>query len=92
MVSKGKLWSGCGNVRYSFEILLGAVIFEILMTRTLSCLASVGLVIGKVYFLETFGEGWEGRWTVSNWKKSKGSQGSRFASAGKWFGSQHTLW
>ena len=37
-------------MRYSFEILLGAVIFEILMRRTLSCLASVGLVIGKVYF------------------------------------------
>ena len=72
-------------MRYSFEILFGAVIFEILMRRTLSCLASVGLVSGKVYFSETFGEGWEGRWTVSDWKKSEGTQGSWFASAGKWF-------
>ena len=55
------------------------------MRRTLSCLASVGLVSGKVYFSETFGEGWEGRWTVSDWKKSEGTQGSWFASAGKWF-------
>ena len=56
------------------------------MRRTLSCLASVGLVIGKVYFfLETFGEEWEGCWTVSNWKKSEGTQGSWFASTGKWF-------
>ena len=49
------------------------------MRRTLSCLASVGLVSGKVYFSETFGEGWEGRW------KSEGTQGCWFASAGKWF-------
>jgi len=55
------------------------------MRRTLSCLASVGLVSGKVYFSETFGEGWEGRWTVSDWKKSEGTQGSWVASAGKWF-------
>ena len=53
--------------------------------RNLSCLASVGLVIGKVYFSEIFCKEWEGRWTVSDWKKSEGTQGSWFASTGKWF-------
>ena len=56
-----------------------------LMRRILSCLASVGLVSRKVYFSETFGEEWEERWTVSDWKKSEGTQGSWFVSAGKWF-------
>ena len=39
----------------------------------------------RFIFSEIFGEGWEGRWTVSDWKKSEGTQGSWFASAGKWF-------
>ena len=40
---------------------------------------------GKVYFSETFGDGWESRWTSSEWKKSDGTQGTWKSSAGKWF-------
>merc|ERR1711988_466192 len=40
---------------------------------------------GKVYFSETFGDGWESRWTTSKWKESEGTQGTWAASAGKWF-------
>ena len=29
---------------------------------------------GTVYFSETFGDGWESRWTSSEWKKSDGTQ------------------
>merc|ERR1712045_684966 len=36
-------------------------------------------------FSETFGTGWEDRWTVSKWKESEGTQGTWVASAGKWF-------
>ena len=39
----------------------------------------------RFIFSETFGEECEDRWTVSDWKKSEGTQGSWFASAGKWF-------
>eukprot|EP00441_Pelagodinium_beii_P046070 CAMPEP_0197619570 /NCGR_PEP_ID=MMETSP1338-20131121/578_1 /TAXON_ID=43686 ORGANISM="Pelagodinium beii, Strain RCC1491" /NCGR_SAMPLE_ID=MMETSP1338 /ASSEMBLY_ACC=CAM_ASM_000754 /LENGTH=49 /DNA_ID= /DNA_START= /DNA_END= /DNA_ORIENTATION= len=47
------------------------------MYRTAACLSSLAVVSGKVYFSETFGSGWEDRWTVSEWKKSDGT-------AGKW--------
>merc|ERR1712019_19714 len=40
---------------------------------------------GKIYFSETFGDGWESRWTLSKWKESEGTQGKFVASAGKWF-------
>merc|ERR1711933_56351 len=40
---------------------------------------------GKIHFSETFGKGWEDRWTVSKWKESEGTQGKWVASAGKWF-------
>merc|ERR1712080_329658 len=40
---------------------------------------------GKVFFSETFGDGWEKRWTVSKWKDSEGTQGTWTAAAGKWF-------
>merc|ERR1712151_804989 len=43
------------------------------------------LVSGKIYFSETFGDGWESRWTVSKWKDGEGTQGKWIASAGKWF-------
>jgi len=39
----------------------------------------------KIYFSETFGDGWEKRWTVSKWKESEGTQGKWVAAAGKWF-------
>merc|ERR1711972_673121 len=40
---------------------------------------------GKIHFSETFGKGWEDRWTVSKWKDSEGTQGKWVTSAGKWF-------
>jgi hypothetical protein len=40
---------------------------------------------GKVYFSETFGSGWENRWTSSEWKKSDGTQGTWKLSPGKWY-------
>jgi calreticulin len=43
------------------------------------------LVSGKVFFSETFGEGWESRWAPSTWKQSEGTQGKWVASSGKWF-------
>merc|ERR1712113_370511 len=38
-----------------------------------------------IYFQETFGQGWESRWTAGKWKESEGTQGKFGASAGKWF-------
>merc|ERR1712045_1077001 len=55
------------------------------MLRSLACFSSVGLVAGKIYFSETFGDGWENRWTVSEWKKGEGTDGKWKAAAGKWF-------
>merc|ERR1711874_798200 len=55
------------------------------MRRAFACVGSLGLASGKIYFSETFGEGWESRWTASEWKKSEGTQGNFVASAGKWF-------
>merc|ERR1711953_1384615 len=56
-----------------------------MMLRSLACFSSVGLVAGKIYFSETFGDGWENRWTVSEWKKGEGTDGKWKAAAGKWF-------
>merc|ERR1719462_168190 len=53
--------------------------------RSLLCLSSATVVAGKIYFSETFGEGWEGRWTASKWKESEGTHGKWVATAGKWF-------
>merc|ERR1711915_142223 len=39
---------------------------------------------GKIFFSETFGPGWEDRWTVSKWKESEGTSGKWVAAAGKW--------
>jgi len=46
---------------------------------------SLAVASGKVYFQETFGEGWESRWTPSKWKESEGTAGKWVSSAGKWF-------
>jgi len=54
------------------------------MKRVLACFGTLGLASGKVYFSETFGDGWESRWTSSKWKESEGTQGKWVASAGKW--------
>merc|ERR1711920_1007854 len=45
----------------------------------------IGVASGKIYFQETFGQGWESRWTASKWKESEGTQGKFVASSGKWF-------
>eukprot|EP00928_Gymnodinium_smaydae_P043835 TRINITY_DN292_c0_g1_i4.p1 TRINITY_DN292_c0_g1~~TRINITY_DN292_c0_g1_i4.p1 ORF type:complete len:411 (+),score=154.44 TRINITY_DN292_c0_g1_i4:62-1234(+) len=55
------------------------------MLRSAACLGTLGLASGKIYFQETFNDGWESRWTPSEWKKSEGTQGTFVASAGKWF-------
>jgi len=47
-------------------------------------LATVPLAAGKIFFSETFGEGWESRWTPSEWKKSEGTQGEWQSATGKW--------
>merc|ERR1719238_2408760 len=47
-------------------------------------LASAPLVASKVYFSETFGDGWESRWASSEWKKSEGTQGELKLATGKW--------
>merc|ERR1719361_490439 len=47
-------------------------------------LSSVPLVAGKIFFSETFGDGWESRWTPSEWKKSEGTQGEWRSATGKW--------
>jgi len=55
------------------------------MRRTLACLGGLTMASGKIFFSETFGEGWESRWTGSKWKDGEGTQGKWVASAGKWF-------
>merc|ERR1712203_397338 len=52
--------------------------------RTLACVGSLGLASGKIFFSETFGAGWEDRWTLSKWKDSEGTSGKWVAAAGKW--------
>merc|ERR1712093_825795 len=46
---------------------------------------SVGVASGTIHFSETFGDGWESRWTASKWKESEGTQGTWTHTAGKWF-------
>merc|ERR1719168_85601 len=55
------------------------------MRRTLICLSGLTLAAGKIYFSETFDEGWDKRWVVSKWKDSEGTAGKWEASTGKWF-------
>merc|ERR1712232_728029 len=52
------------------------------MFRALACAGSLGLASGKIYFSETFGDGWESRWTASKWKDSEGTQGKFVAATG----------
>merc|ERR1719390_184009 len=54
------------------------------MMRTIACFGSLAVASGKIYFSETFGEGWDSRWTVSKWKDSEGTSGTWDTSAGKW--------
>jgi len=55
------------------------------MRRGVLLLGSSGVASGKIYFQETFGEGWESRWTASKWKESEGTAGEFVAATGKWF-------
>jgi len=55
------------------------------MKRSLACIGSVGVASGKIYFSETFGKGWEDRWTASKWKESEGTAGKWVSATGKWF-------
>jgi len=54
------------------------------MKRAFVCLGGLTLASGKVYFSETFSDGWESRWTTSKWKESEGTQGTWVAASGKW--------
>eukprot|EP00747_Dinoflagellata_sp_TGD_P146669 gnl/TRDRNA2_/TRDRNA2_176714_c1_seq4.p1 gnl/TRDRNA2_/TRDRNA2_176714_c1~~gnl/TRDRNA2_/TRDRNA2_176714_c1_seq4.p1 ORF type:complete len:394 (+),score=150.73 gnl/TRDRNA2_/TRDRNA2_176714_c1_seq4:87-1268(+) len=54
------------------------------MMRTIACFGSLAVASGKIYFSETFGDGWDSRWTVSKWKDSEGTSGTWDTSAGKW--------
>jgi len=56
-----------------------------MLHRSALCLSLAAVASGKIYFSETFGDGWESRWTVSQWKDSEGTAGKWVASAGKWF-------
>lgn len=55
------------------------------MKLSLVCLGSLSYANGKIFFSESFGEGWESRWTASEWKKSEGTNGKFVAATGKWF-------
>jgi len=55
------------------------------MKRAIGGLSCLALATGKVYFSETFGEGWENRWVKSTWKESEGTQGKWQSATGKWF-------
>jgi calreticulin len=59
------------------------------MLRSLVFLGSLALGHAKIYFSETFGDGWESRWTVSKWKESEGTQGKWVTNAGKWFADEN---
>merc|ERR1719156_236984 len=55
------------------------------MRRAFTGLCCLPIASSKIYFSETFGDGWESRLTSSKWKESEGTQGKFVASAGKWF-------
>jgi len=54
-----------------------------------SLLAQWTSASAKIYFSETFGDGWESRWVASTWKESESSQGKWELSAGKWFADEN---
>jgi calreticulin len=49
-------------------------------------LAFLASAYGKTYFKETFGDDWQSRWVVSNWKKDEGSAGEWTHTAGDFYG------
>jgi calreticulin len=60
-----------------------------MMRHTLLLLNSLSFVSGRIYFSETFGDGWESRWTFSKWKESAkddpAKMGKWVTATGKWF-------
>jgi len=64
------------------------IVVATMLGRGALCLGLAGLASGKIYFSETFGDGWENRWTVSKWKESEGTAVKWVASAGKWFANE----
>jgi len=52
--------------------------------RKALCLGLLSGVGATIHFQETFGDGWESRWTTSTWKESDGTMGKWGVSAGKW--------
>merc|ERR1719469_1568972 len=59
-----------------------------MMHRSALCLSLAAVASGKIHFSETFGDGWEDRWTASTWKESEGTAGKWVANAGKWFANE----
>jgi len=55
------------------------------MRRLLACAGAAALAEGRVHFSETFGDGWESRWTVSTKGASDEPLGEFVPSAGRWF-------
>merc|ERR1719443_1735747 len=55
------------------------------MKKALAGLGLLTTVSGKIYFSETFDDGWENRWVKSQWKDSEGTGGKFALSAGKYF-------
>jgi len=47
--------------------------------------AFLGISHARVYFSETFGPGWEERWTQSTWHEGEHLQGKWASTTGKWF-------
>jgi len=58
------------------------------MFRGICVASALSQISGKVHFSETFGDGWESRWTPSEWKKTEGTQGDFVSATGKWFGDE----
>lgn len=56
-----------------------------MIQRALAGFAVLGAAVGKIYFLETFDEGWEKRWVHSEFNAPEGAQGTFNLSTGKWF-------
>jgi len=56
-----------------------------MMRHGVLAVGTASVVNAKTYFSETFGKGWDDRWTVSTWKESEGTAGKWEAATGKWF-------
>jgi len=64
---------------------LSHILAQMLRHSILAVGSAAVVVRGKVYFSETFADGWTDRWTVSKWKEAEGTAGTWENTAGKWF-------